>query len=315
MAARLASESSVCGSAKLATTQFNRSDKRSPPGASCSGCSMYCACPPCRCSVLEQYVWHLDDTIEEIRRAGNSEAFKDWKERLARQPKENEEKLWFLIEASLAVNHHISVLRFDLGYAKYFCDPELSGEAAITYRDIREHRIQLRRFLKCYLKDRLPDPKACKGMVFAIKMEYGLDKTYHFHVIVVLNGDVVAHDVGVVQLICDHWRKWITKGRGGACNCNGRSYKYPVLGLIRYDEESPENVEKLRNLKDRVVPYVTKPDYYVDMVKPQRDRSFWPSQFPQIGKQSRGRKRGKQQWVELCTPNSRRSGYGRDLTA
>jgi hypothetical protein len=264
-------------------------------------------------SVLEQYVNHLNDAVSEIRREGNGKVFLEWKEKFERQPKENEETTWALIEAALEINHHISVLRFDVGYAKYFCDPELSGEAAITYEEIREHRNRLRRFLKRYLKDRLPDPKACKGMVFAIKMEYGLDKTHHFHVIVALNGDAVTHDVNITQLICDHWCRYITGGRGGACNCNARRYKHPGLGSIHYDEENPENVEKLRNLKNRVVPYVTKPDFYINMVKPERDRSFWSSQFPQIGKQSRGRKRGKRQWVELRTPKSSRSGYGRDI--
>lgn len=247
-------------------------------------------------STLEQFVRHLNNAIEGIRREGNSATFKEWEERLERQPKENEVRLRALIEAAIAKNHHISVLRFDVGYAKYYCDPELSGAAAVTYEEVRQHRQALRRFIKRDLKRHLPNPRACRGMVHAIKMEFGLDKTFHYHVIVVLNGDAVAHDVQIAQLICDWWCKDITLGRGGACNCNARSYKYPGLGSIRYDEESKENVEKLKNLRDRVVPYVTKPDFYVGMVKPEKHRSFWSSQVPEIDAKPKGRRRTKQLW-------------------
>ena len=262
-------------------------------------------------NLLTVIVHHLNEIVDEIRQEGNSESFKDWKDKLVRQPSENESSLWSLVLACLDVNHHINVLRIDLGYAQYYCNPEFSGEKAVTYRQVRQHRIALRRFLKRDLKQYVKNPQACKGMGFAIKMEFGLDKTYHFHVIAILNGDALSQDVNVAQTICDFWQEKITKGKGGAYNCNKATYTECGIGSIRYDGESPENVKKLRNLKERVVPYVTKPDYYVGMVKPEKDRSFWMSHPPEKAQHSRGRKRGKQQWVEVRTPNSRRSGYGR----
>ncbi|MGK8200697.1 hypothetical protein [Burkholderia cepacia] len=235
---------------------------------------------------LALFVDCLNEAVEQIRREGNDDAFRDWKKAFERQPNENEQTLWSLILACLNVNHHLSILRFDLGYAQYYSDPDLSGALAITYDKVRSHRAALRRFLKQELKKRLR-PGACKGMGFAIKGEYGLDKTYHFHVIVILNGDVVGEDISVTETICAQWRDTITNGKGGAYNCNKASYRERGIGSIRYSDE------KLRILRTKVVPYVTKPDFYIGMVKPEKHRSFWPSHPPKIEASRRGRRRGK----------------------
>lgn len=234
---------------------------------------------------LALFVESLNEIVAEIRREGNGDDFRNWKKAFERQPNENENTLWSLLLACLSANHHLSILRFDLGYAQYYCDPELSGAMAITYDDVRRHRVALRRFLKQELKKRLR-PGACKGMGFAIKLEYGLDKAYHFHVIVILNGDVVGEDISVTEMICDYWRTTITSGKGGAYNCNKARYQECGIGSVRYCNE-----EKLRILRTKVVPYVTKPDFYIGMVKPENHRSFWPSHPPKIEVRRRGRKR------------------------
>ncbi|MCP3706821.1 hypothetical protein M3I54_07440 [Paraburkholderia sp. CNPSo 3274] len=236
---------------------------------------------------LIQYVQPLNDVVDEIRRKGNSQAFRDWIEKLERQPASNRDTLWSLVLACLNANHHLSVLRFDLGYGKHYCDPELSGGHAITYEDVRSHRRALRRFLKRDLSRMLP-AGACKGMGFAIKLEFGLDKTSHFHVLVILNGDVVCQHAVIAEMICHYWNETITRGMGGSYSCFRSYYLKEGIGSIRYNDE-----EKLRNLEKKVVPYVTKADFYIDMVKPDGHRSFWKSQPPKIEAKRRGRKRSK----------------------
>lgn len=235
--------------------------------------------------VLALFVQYSNEAIERIREMAAGEQFHQWLTAIARQPRENEDRLLSLIDACLAVNHHVLVLRFDLGYSQYYSDPERAGEHAIPYAQMREHRAALRRFLKRHLKSRLP-PGACKGMAFAIKLEFGLDKGYHFHVMVILNGNVVRKDGAITEMICNYWKSEITKGKGGACNCNQRSYAQKGIGSIRRRE-----VEKLRVLREVVVPYITKVDFYGKMVKPERDRTFWPSQPPRIDAIPKGRKR------------------------
>lgn len=106
--------------------------------------------------VLAVFVKYSNQAIERIRQEGASKAFQDWLSRIQRQPKENEEHLLSLIDACLSVNHHILVLRFDLGYSQFYCDRTLAGEQTVSYEEMREHRVALRSFLKRYLKGRLP---------------------------------------------------------------------------------------------------------------------------------------------------------------
>jgi hypothetical protein len=243
---------------------------------------------------LTEYVRPLNEVVDEIRRKGNSLAFRDWIGCLERQPNENKDTLWSLILACLNVNHHLSVLRFDLGYAKHYCDPDLSGEQAVTYEDVRSHRKALRRFLKRDLSKMLP-AGACKGMGFGIKLEYGLDKCFHFHVLVILNGDVVCRHAVIAEMICSHWNSRITHGKGGSYNCFRSEYVKLGIGSVRYSEDKIGTLErgKLDILESEVVPYVTKADFYIKMVKPDAHRSFWVSQPPKIEAKRRGRKRSK----------------------
>lgn len=236
---------------------------------------------------LKLFVDRSNSIVEEIRRECKGERFWQWKRAVERQSKDNFDRLWSLILACKSVNHHMSILRFDLGYPEFYRNPELSGEHAVTYDDIRRHRAALRLFLRRELKNRLPKG-ACKGMVFAIKMEYGLDKEHHFHVIVILNGDVVREDVTIVDMIGDYWQKVITQGKGGLYNCNKAKYVNRGIGSVRY-----RDTEKLRILETVVVPYLVKPDFYMKMVKPEGHRCFWPSHPPKIEAKRKGRKRSK----------------------
>lgn len=237
---------------------------------------------------LKLFVDRLNSIVEEIRRECRSESFLQWKRAVERQSKDNFDRLWSLILACKNAHHHMLVLRFDLGYPEFYRNPELSGEQAVTYDDVRRHRVALRLFLKRELKNRLPKG-ACKGMVFAIRMEYGLDKEYHFHVIAAINGDVVREDVTIVDMIGDFWQKVITKGKGGLYNCNKARYVKRGIGSVRYDDATG----KLGILETVVVPYLVKPDFYMKMVKPNSHRSFWASHPPKIEAKRRGRKRSK----------------------
>jgi hypothetical protein len=236
--------------------------------------------------LLTLFAGHSNEAIAQIRREGGNAKFAKWLQVNRKLSQENEERVLSLLDAFFSVNHHALVLRFDLGYAQRYCDPELSGEMAVSYEEMREHRVVLRRFLKRELKNRL-QPGACKGMVSAVKLEFGLDKWHHFHAIVVLNGNVVREDGRITKIICDHWKREITQGRGGAFNCNARTYTRKGIGSIRPRKE----FEKLKILRETVVPYITKTDFYAKMVKPDGHRTLWLSHPPKIPATPKGRKR------------------------
>jgi hypothetical protein len=228
-----------------------------------------------------EFVECLTAAVEKIRRQGRSPSFKQEIWAFEKPARENYDSLVSLIRTHLAACHHLQVLRIDLGYAQHFCDAALSGEQSISYQEVRCHRVALIRFIK----RRLPKG-AYKG--YALKLEFGLDKTYHYHVLVLLNGDVVREDAKIAKIICDYWKQYITKGKGGAYNCNAATYKESGIGSVKYDD-----AKKRAILETTVAAYLTKPDFYIRMTKSDGHRAFWTSQPPKIRAIRRGRKRGR----------------------
>lgn len=234
----------------------------------------------------EKFVECLTVAVETIRRQGRGLSFKQEIWAFEKPARENCDSLVSLIRANLATCHHLLVLRIDLGYAQHYCDPALSGEQAVSYEEVRRHRIALIRFIK----RRLPKG-AYRG--YAMKLEFGLDKTYHYHVLVMLNGDVVREAATISRLIGEHWKQCITEGKGGAYNCNAASYKESGIGSVKYYDEKKRTI-----LETIVAAYVTKPDFYIRMTKSDGHRAFWKSLPPKIGAVKRGRKRTKADAIE-----------------
>jgi len=242
---------------------------------------------------LEDFIKHLGAVVEAIRKEGRSKCFKWGIKAFEKPAKENYDSLVSMIRANLAACHHLLVLRIDLGYAQHYCDPALSGEQAIKYEEVRQHRVKLIRFLK----RRLPKG-AYRG--YALKLEFGLDKTYHYHVLVLLNGDVVREGATISKLIGEYWKQYITEGKGGAYNCNAATYKDSGIGSVKYDD-----AEKRVILETVVAAYLTKPDYYIRMTKTDGHRAFWTSHPPEIRAKRRGRKRSKVEALPRAQPRPR----------
>jgi hypothetical protein len=249
----------------------------------------YARCQPLTDQKQKDFIERLNKAVEIIRREGRSHPFKQAIWAFEKPARENFDSLVSLIRANFAACHHLSVLRIDLGYAQYYCDPALSSEQALSYVDVRRHRIALIRFLK----RRLPKG-AYRG--YALKLEFGLDKTYHYHVLVLLNGDVVREGATISKLIGEFWKQYITEGKGGAYNCNPAKYKEPGIGSVRYDDAKKRAV-----LETIVAAYLTKVDFYIRMTKPDGHRAFWTSRPPKIRAMRRGRKRGKADALHCAT--------------
>lgn len=236
---------------------------------------------------LEDFAERLGGAVELVRKQGRSQSFRKEIQAFEKPASENYDSLVALIRANFAACHHLLILRIDLGYAQYYCDPALSGEQAVSYVDVRRHRHALIRFIK----RRLPKG-AYRG--YALKLEFGLDKTYHYHALVMLNGDVVREAATISKLIGDYWKQYITEGKGGAYNCNAATYKESGIGSVRYFNE-----EKRAILETVVAAYLTKADLYIRMTKPDGHRAFWKSLPPKVRPKRGGRKRRKEDMFRL----------------
>lgn len=89
---------------------------------------------------------------------------------------------------------------------------------------------------------------------YMCKMEIGVAKGVHFHLIVFLEGSKFKDDVGWGNKIGGYWNR-ITSGNGVFHNCNRTkvNYKSIGVGIINHDNEA-----MITTLKNIVIAYLTK---------------------------------------------------------
>lgn len=140
------------------------------------------------------------------------------------------------------------VLRVDLGYRKDASPYGLLTPTSISLKEARRHLARLVR----YVRDHFP----MTG--YAWKLESGLQKGYHFHVLFFLNGHVVQQGESYSRRIGQHWNTVITEGHGSYFNCNAVPYKYCGIGMVDHKDAA-----KRIALIEKVAPYLTKVDFWM----------------------------------------------------
>lgn len=103
------------------------------------------------------------------------------------------------------------------------------------------------------------------------KLEFGLQKGYHFHLILFYNGRVVRNDAYRAHAVGEYWKDVTTKGRGAFFNCNldKEKYRYLGIGMIKWDDEA-----KRRVLINKVVTYLAKSEQYLRAKRLRNCRCF-----------------------------------------
>ena len=210
----------------------------------------------------------LNDFVDSIRRAGNAPEFKKEIANFGRSANARYLETNKLIDAHFKNHRRMLVMRFDVGYEKDKGWPGPTKDP-VTYAETRKHRQDLLKYLK-----KMPSNNAF--IASACKMEYGLDKKWHYHCLMLVDGDKLRGDVTIPRLIGEHWKKTITQGRGlyWNCNANKESYKCCGIGMVSHDD-----MEMREGLKKAVL-YMTKPDYYVKLLVPDNHRTFWKTEMP-----------------------------------
>lgn len=167
---------------------------------------------------------------------------------------------------SLFSNHsRILALRIDLGHqssikSKYQ-NSELLEAAKIQRSELFKH-------LKKKFKNSL--------LGYIWKLEYGLEKGYHYHLMLFLDGSQNRQDVTIAKFIGEHWNNEITKGEGNYFNCNAQKEaygKYLGIGMISHADH-----EKIRNL-EKAATYLSKADYYASLIT-KGGRTFGKGNMP-----------------------------------
>lgn len=119
---------------------------------------------------------------------------------------------------------------------------------------------------------------------FAWKEELGRFTSYHYHVLLFFDARQVQSGYFAGHQLCRYWDNVITAGKGRSHNCNADSYPEHGLGIINYYDK-----DKIKALKERVIPYLTKSDYYIRLVT--NGRIFQTGGLPAKPKRGCGRPR------------------------
>ena len=90
-------------------------------------------------------------------------------------------------------------------------------------------------------------------ITYAAKLEYGVDRRWHYHVVFFFDGQKVKNDYLVAQALGKYWVDTITRGLGSyySANMNSDKYKAFALGMIDYRELG--RIENLKAVLDYLV--------------------------------------------------------------
>lgn len=149
----------------------------------------------------------------------------------------------------------LQAIRIDLGYQQ---------GVEISYGQVLQHCQQLTR----YLRDK-HDGNAHAGYIW--KLEYGLRKGYHFHMMIFMDGSKVQQSILHGKMIGDHWNKAITNGLGTSFNCNGKMREYRDCGIGRVDYYDLDKTNSLLSASR----YLTKHDPYIEIMQEVESQRAW----------------------------------------
>lgn len=128
------------------------------------------------------------------------------------------------------------------------------------YREFKITLVLLKTYLKIFIKKlHAPNDKVPPIVGFIWKLEYGIQKGYHYHFIFFMDGNLYKQDTYFAQQLGELWKS-ITQNKGSyhSCNHDKASYKKLAIGILVHDDH-----EKIDALYLLVVKYLTKTSQFI----------------------------------------------------
>lgn len=203
-----------------------------------------------------------------------------------RGAKKNHASLMALLDQLLLVRSRLLAVRVDCLYRTGF-GVEAMGESKV-YHQVSLDRDALFKAVRCHYG---------KGLMgYAWKLEYGVNRGYHYHMLFFFDGSMHQSDIKIGMHIGKMWEE-VTKQEGNFYNCNANKHTYDVCGIGTLNHGDPSVRERF----ERVVGYLTKADYHCRLRLPGKQRSFQTS-FCKEHKVKQGRPRGKKASAKHLSP-------------
>lgn len=182
------------------------------------------------------------DVIDDI----SSTEFRLREQRCLENTFKNAKGLVEYIDALYEHHARLLVIRVDFGYQKrLLSDPYFELNPITVLKD----KDRMIRFAKRLLGDAL--------VGYAWKLEHGVLKSYHFHMVFFINGRDKRNDFNIGKQLGEYWLSTLTQDQGTTYNCNAKkeSYSHLAIGMVHYADKTMRE-----NLDDYVVSYLTKND-------------------------------------------------------
>jgi len=222
----------------------------------------------------------LNECIEAMRAEAGTKAFQNKRDRHLRASRDATQGMRALVDGLFRRRSRILVVRLVLSYrmgTTSFAPRSISDLFNhVSEQQAREHRDEFIRVLK--RKYRVPLP------TYAWKEELGQFTSYHYHLLLFFDGSVAHDGFSVGNEICNCWIDVITGRKRRFHNCNASKHCNQGIGIINYYD-----TDKIKALKELVIPYLTKSDYFVRLVS--KGRIFGKGGLPKAEGNKRGRPR------------------------
>lgn len=187
----------------------------------------------------------LNDFVEAVIENTHSAGFLLREQRCHERVEKNRREVQSYVDRLFQLHSRLLLVRVDLGYQKHIIqDDDHPLEISRVIND--------RKRLINHVQRNYGD--ALEGFVW--KLEKGLLKSYHYHMLFLFNGREKHGDIAIAHQIGQYWRERIVKGEGTYFNCNTNHYNESGIGMIEHHDHV-----KRGYLEEHVIDYLVKPDY------------------------------------------------------
>ena len=221
----------------------------------------------------------LNGYLRQFRVLTQDAAFRKRLSNRQRAANKNRRSLQQLIAQLFAQYARLLVVRVDFSYLREY-------KTKATPARIEADR-------NAFLRQRRTHPLFKTLAAYVWKLEYGIEKGLHLHMLFFFDGSKVREDITLAEQLKQLWLE-ITHGEGLVYNSNLTAHKAyagspeNALGMVSHADPV-----KLRALTRHVVTYLTKLDECIALCLPQGKRTFGHSQVtpPRPEQRKRGRPR------------------------
>lgn len=186
---------------------------------------------------------------------------KQWR---LRRAIENKESLSCYVGTLLEKYKRLLVIRLDFSYKTEYASSITEHEARA---DLSKLFLNRRRN-----KNLIPDLVG-----YVCRIEWSEKTRYHFHVMLLIDGDKRMKDAHISYKTGLYWENVITKGRGRfySCNYSSQGYDRCGIGMIHYG-----NPIEVSNLMDCALNYLAKKDQYLLAHSVGHRKNVWTGRMP-----------------------------------